>query len=178
MNKSEKETSVNALHEKLAKATFTAAVAFGKVDADTTIELRRAMRAAKVDYKVVKNTLALRAAKGTAVEKLAAHFKGPVAVTIAYDDVVASAKAVTEALKKAGEHVTLKGAVAEGSVLDAKGVIALSKMPNLNESRSMLLGMLNMPATRIAQIINAPGSALARVMQAHIDKTGEGEKAA
>lgn len=68
--------------------------------------------------------------------------------------------------------------MAEGNALDAKGVEALSKMPDLNTSRAMLLGMLMQPATRIAQIINAPGSALARVMQAHIDKTGGGEKAA
>jgi len=178
MNKSDKEVTIKGLHEKMSKATFAAAVSFSKIDADTTIELRRAFRKAKIDYKVVKNTLATLAAKGTSVEKLTPHFKGPVAVAMGYDDVVANAKSVTEALKKASEFVKIKGAVAEGSVLDAKGVEALSKMPGLQESRSMLLGMLLQPATRIAQIINAPGSSLARVLQAHVDKTGEGQKAA
>jgi large subunit ribosomal protein L10 len=177
MNKSQKETSVNELHEKMAKATFVAAVSHSKLDAETDIALRKAMREAKVDFKVVKNTLALRASKGTPVEKLAEHFSGPMAVAMAYGDVVAGAKAVTEAFKKAPTMITVKGGVAEGAAFDAKGVDALSKMPGLNELRAKLLGMLLQPATRIAQVINAPGASLARVLQARIDKEG-GEKAA
>jgi large subunit ribosomal protein L10 len=179
LKKSEKAATIESLHEKMGKATFVAAVSYGKLDANMEIELRKAMRNAKIDYKVVKNTLALRAAKGTVVENLSAHFAGPVAVAIGYGDVVANAKSVTEALKKApGEILKIRGAVAEGSTLDAKGVEALSKMPGLKESRSMLLGMLLQPATRIVQIINAPGSSLARVIQAHADKADEGAKAA
>jgi large subunit ribosomal protein L10 len=178
MNRSEKETAVGKLHEKMAKATFAAAVSFQKLDAFTDIELRKTMRAAKVDFKVVKNSLATLAAKGTPLEQLVPHFKGPVAVAIAYGDVVLSAKAVTAAFKKANEKITMKGAIAEGALMDAKGVEALSKMPGLNELRAQLLGMLKQPATRIAQIINAPASSLARVLQAHADKAGEGEKAA
>jgi large subunit ribosomal protein L10 len=177
MNKSEKEVVVNTLHEKMAKATFVATVEFGKVDALTDIELRTAMRIAKVDYKVVKNKLALRAAKGTAVEKLSPHFKGPVAVAMAYGDVVQGAKAITDAFKKAPDLIKLKGAVAEGATMDAKGVEQLSKMPGLQELRAQLLGMLTQPATRLVQVINAPGASLARVIQAHTDK-GEGQKAA
>lgn len=178
MNRSDKEVAVNTLHEKMAKATFVAAASFSKLDALTDIELRKAMRLSKIEYKVVKNTLALRAAKGTAAEKLADHFNGPVAVVLAYGDVVQSAKAVTEALKKAPEKVTIKGAVAEGAPMDAKGVEALSRMPGLNELRARLLGMLKTPATRLVQVINAPGASLARVVQAHVDKAGEGQKAA
>lgn len=178
MNKSEKEAVVSGLKEKLEKATFTAAIAFNKMDAFTTIDLRKNLRNAQVDYKVVKNTLALIASKGTPVEKLESHFTGPVAVAIGYGDVVQVAKALTDAIKKTNDKVVIKGAVVEGNTLDAKGVEALSKMPGLNESRAMLLGMLNQPATRIAQVINAPAGALARVLQAHIDKAGEGEKAA
>ena len=177
MNKSQKETTVNTLHEKMAKATFVAAVEHKKLDAATDIVLRKAMRDAKVDFKVVKNTLALRAAKGTPVEKLEAHFQGPVAVALAYGDVVQGAKAVTDAFKKAPEMIVVKGAVAEGAAMDAKGVEALSKMPGLPELRAKLLGMLMQPATRIAQVINAPAGSLARVLQAHADKEG-GQQAA
>src|SRR4051812_48237487 len=113
MNKTEKEAAVSSLHDMMAKATFVAAVSHNKLDAETDIVLRKAMREAKVDFKVVKNTLALRAAKGTDVEKLANHFTGPVAIAMAYMDVVQSAKAITEAFKKAPEMITLKGAIAE-----------------------------------------------------------------
>lgn len=165
MNKTEKEAAVTALHEKMTKATFVAAVAFTKLDANTAIELRKAMRKAKIDYKVVKNTLAKKAAKGTDVTKLDAHFAGPVAVAIGYDDMVASAKALFDFVKKAPEGVlTIKGAVAGGEAYDAKGVEALSKVPSLPETRSMLLALINTPAQQIA-----------RAIQAHVEKS---EKAA
>lgn len=156
MNKTEKETAVRELHEKMSKATFVAAVAFEKLDAQTAIDLRKAMRNAKVDYKVVKNTLAKKAAKGTAVEKLEAHFAGPVAVAMGYDDMVASAKAIAEFFKKAPEGaLRVKGAVADGEALDAKGVEALSKTPSLPETRAMLLALMNTPAQQIARVIQA-----------------------
>jgi len=178
MRKSEKEVAINGLREKMEKATFAAAMSHEKLNAATDIELRKAFRNGKIEYRVVKNTLALRAAKGTSVEKLAAHFKGPVAVALGYGDVVADAKAVTEALKKASAFVKIKGAVVEGATLDTKGVEALAKMPGLRESRSMLLGMLQQPATRLVRAINAPASAIARLLQAKLDKEGEAAKAA
>jgi len=171
MNKAEKETTVQALHEKLAKATFVAAVSFSKLDANTAIELRKAMRGAKIDYKVVKNTLAKKAAKGTAVEKLDAYFEGPVAVAISYGDMVQSAKTVTEFFKKAPEGtLKIKGAVADNAALDAKGVEALAKMPGLPETRATLLALLNTPATTLVRLFNTPAQQLARVVQAHADK--------
>lgn len=88
MNKSDKEAAVTELHEKMTKATFAAAVSFNKLNANQSIELRKALRTAKVDFKVIKNTLALRAAKGTTIEKLGNHFTGQMAVAIGYGDVV------------------------------------------------------------------------------------------
>jgi large subunit ribosomal protein L10 len=168
MNRSEKQVEIDALHEKMAKATFVAAIAHDRLDASTAIELRRAMRAGKIDYKVVKNTLALRAAKGTAVEKLAASFAGPVAVAIGYDDVVAAAKTVVDFVKKAPLNLKVVSGVAAGEQLDASGVEALSKVPSLPETRAQLLAMFNTPASRIA-----------RALQAHVDKQGgTGEQAA
>ncbi len=165
MNRTEKESIVNALHEKLNKATFVAAVAFNKLDANTAIELRKTMRASNIDYKVVKNTLAKKAAKGTSLEKLEAHFEGPVAVAIGYDDMVQTAKALVDFFKKAPEGaLKIKGAVADGRAMDAKAVEALSKVPSLPETRSMLLSLINTPASQIA-----------RVIQAHVDAS---EKAA
>jgi large subunit ribosomal protein L10 len=175
MDKSEKAPAVNELNAKMGKATFAAAIAFKKLDANTAIELRKAMRGAQIDYKVVKNTLALRASKGTPVEKLAPHFKGPVAVALGYGDMVQSAKSISEFLKKSPEMLSIKGAVADGEALDAKGVEALSKMPGLNETRAQLLALINTPATMLVRLLNEPGAQLARVVQAHVEK---GEKAA
>jgi len=173
MNKSEKEVAINSLHEKLAKASFVAAVGFSKLDAETAIDLRKKMREAGIDYKVVKNTLALRAAKGTAVEKLEKHFAGPVAVAIGYGDMVSTAKTISEFFKTKAEMLQIKGAVADGQAFDAKGVEALSKMPGLKETQAQLLALINTPATMMVRLLNEPGSQLARVLQAHVDKAGQ-----
>lgn len=178
MNRTEKETTVQALHEKLAKATFVAAVSFTKLDANTAIELRKAMRAAKVDYKVVKNTLAKKAAKGTPAEKLDAQFEGPVAVAIGYDDMIVSAKSITEFFKKAPEGtLKIKAAVADNAALDAAGVEALAKMPGLPETRATLLALISTPATTLVRLFSTPASQLARVVQAH-SEGGEKQQAA
>lgn len=173
MNRTEKEQAVESLREKLSKATFVATVSFEKLDAFTTIDLRRAMRQGEIDYKVVKNNLALLAAKGTAVEQLADQFVGPVAVAIGYGDTVAAAKAVTEAFKKTQDKVRIKAAVVDGNVHDASGVEALSKLPGLPELRAQLLAMINTPATTLVRLINTPGGQLARVLQAKVDKESE-----
>ena len=170
MDKSEKQVVIDDLHAKLAKASFVAAIKHDKLDAFTDIDLRKAMRAAKIDFKVVKNKLALRAAKGTSAEKLAAHFEGPVAVAIAYDDLPAAAKALTTFFKTKPNMLTVKGAVVDGALVDASGVDALAKMPGLPELRATLLALINTPATTLVRLINTPGTQVVRVLQAKADK--------
>lgn len=177
MDKSEKEAVVSTLHDKMSRANFVAAVKFSQLDANTAIELRRAMRKGGVEYKVVKNTLALRASKGTAAEKLEKAFEGPVAVAIGYDDVVGTAKVITEFFKKASDKLQIKAAVVEGEHMEASGVEALSKLPGLPEVRAQLLAMFNTPATTLARLLNTPGGQVARVLQARVDKEGAPEAA-
>lgn len=178
MNRTEKQAEIELLSEKMAKAVFVATIAYEKLDAFTAIDLRKAMREGGIDYKVVKNTLALRAAKGTEIEQIGETFSGPVAVAFGYDDPVSAAKTLTAFLKKAPEKLKVKGAVAAGSKLDAAGVEALSKMPGLPETRAQILAMINTPATTLLRLIKTPGEQLARVLQANVDKQGGEEKAA
>ena len=70
MQRNEKQQMVDALHTKLAKADFAVAISYKDIDAEATVKLRKTFRDSKVDYKVVKNTLAKLAAKGTPAEKL------------------------------------------------------------------------------------------------------------
>jgi large subunit ribosomal protein L10 len=175
MNKSEKEQAVAELHEMMKKATFAAAVAYDKLDANTTIELRKAMRNGKIDYKVVKNTLATRAAQGTSVEKITGAFTGPVAIALGYGDIGASAKVCNEAFKKATpEKIKVKTVVADGDLYEgAAGLDTLAKLPGLPELRATLLALINTPATTLVRLINTPGEQLARVIKANADKQGE-----
>ena len=170
MLKSEKEEMIKDLSEKFARAKTAVVAEFSKVDVETVTKLRAKLRDGKVEYKVLKNTLAKRAAKGTSVEAIAEDFVGPIALAISYDDVVAPAKILSDFIKDM-ETIKVKSAVVEGKRIDANGVKALAKMPGLPELRAQILGMLNQPAGKLVRTIAAPGSQLARVMQAHADKS-------
>jgi large subunit ribosomal protein L10 len=122
-----------------------------------------------VEYKVLKNTLAKRAAKGTPLEVISGDFTGPVAVVLSYDDVIAPAK-ILSAFIKDMETIKVRSAVVEGRKVDAAGVKALASLPGLPELRAQILGMLTQPAGKLVRTIAAPGSQLARVIQAYADK--------
>ena len=170
MLKSEKEVMIKELHEKFARTKSAVVAEFSKVDVETVTKLRRKFREGKVEYKVIKNTLARRAAEGTSVSVISDDFTGPVALCISYDDVVAPAKILMDFIKDM-ETIKVRSAVVDGRKVDANGVKALAKLPGLNELRAQLLGMLNQPAGKLVRTIAAPGSQLARVIQANADKS-------
>ena len=165
LNRTDKEKVIGELHAKMAKVK-TAILAEPKgLNVAVVTELRRKLREAKVDYRIVKNTLAARAAKGTPVEVVSDKFVGPTAIVMSYDDVVAPAKLLAEFMKDR-ENFAIRGAVVEGKLVDAKGVAALAKLPGLNELRAQILGMIAQPATKIARIVGTPAQQLARVLGA------------
>jgi large subunit ribosomal protein L10 len=169
VQKSEKEEMIKELTEKFQRAQTAIVAEFSKLNVETVTKLRRKFREAKVEYKVIKNTLAKRAAKGTSVEVISDDFKGPVALAISYDDVIAPAKILTEFVKDL-ETIKIRSAVVQGRKIDVEGVKALAKLPGLTELRGQLLGMLNQPASMLARTLSAPGSQLARVLQAHSEQ--------
>jgi large subunit ribosomal protein L10 len=175
MQRNEKQEMVGALNAKMSKAAFAVAVAYKNIDAEATVKLRKTFRDAKVDYKVVKNTLARLAAKGTSLEKLSSSLEGPSAIILGYDDVVAPAKLLQNVLKEQGEKMVVKAGVVQGNLVDAAGLKALANMPGLTELRGMLAGLIASPASRLVRLLNTPGSQIARVLGAKVEK---GDKAA
>lgn len=169
MQKSEKEALIAELHEKFAKTKTAVLAEFSKLNVETVTKLRKKFRDGGVEYKVLKNTLAKRAAKGTPVEVIADDFKGSVAVALSYGDVVAPAKILSDFIKDM-ETIKVRSASVEGKRVGPEGVTALAKMPGLPELRAQILGMINQPAGKLVRTIAAPGSQLARVLQAHADK--------
>jgi large subunit ribosomal protein L10 len=165
LNRTDKEAVIAELHAKMARSRAAIVAEPRGLDVETVTALRKKLRDAKVEYRVVKNTLAARAAKGTPVEVVADKFVGPTALVMSYDDVVAPAKLLTEFMKDR-DNFAIRGAVVEGALVDAKGVAALAKLPGLNELRAQILGMLAQPATKLARIIGTPAQQLARVLGA------------
>jgi large subunit ribosomal protein L10 len=169
LNRTEKEAVVGRLHDKMARAKAAILAEPRGLDVATVTELRRKCREAKVEYRIVKNTLAIRAAKGTALEALADKFAGPTALILSYDDVVAPAKILAD-FAKDRESFAIRTAVVEGKVVDARGIAALAKLPGLPELRSRIAGMLMQPAAKLARVLGTPGQQLARVIGARKDQ--------
>lgn len=169
MLKSEKEILIKELTDKFTRAKGVIVAEFNKLDVDTVNKLRKKLRDGNVEWKVLKNTLAKRAAKGTSVEKVSDDFVGPVALAISYDDVVAPAK-ILAAFVKGLETVKIRSGVIQGQKIDAAGVQALAKLPGLNELRSTILGMINQPATKLLRTIKEPSGSLVRVIKAKSEK--------
>jgi large subunit ribosomal protein L10 len=167
--KSEKEALIKEMNDKFVRAKSVVITEFKKVDVETVTKLRKKLRDGGVEYKVLKNTLAKRAAKGTAFEVIADDFVGPVAASFSYGDVIAPAKILTEFIKDL-ETFKIKSGVVDGKKMSAKDVQTLAKLPGLNELRAKLLGMLNQPAGKLVRTIAEPGAKLARVLAAKADK--------
>jgi large subunit ribosomal protein L10 len=117
-------------------------------------ELRRQVHRAKADYKVVKNTLAKRALKGTAFEALSEHFVGTTAVAYAGDDPVALAKVLTTFAKTA-PALKIKAAVVQGRSIKTAEVTDLASLPGKPELYAKLLFVLQAPMVQIVRVLNA-----------------------
>ncbi len=131
-------------------------------------DLRSRMRVAGGSVKVAKNRLAKIALQGTVSETITDLFVGQTIIAYASDPV--AAPKVTMEFAKINDKLVILGGAMGATSLNAEKVKALASMPSLDELRAKLVGMIVTPATRIAQIVNAPAAQLARVFGAYARK--------
>jgi large subunit ribosomal protein L10 len=170
MNRTEKQALIDDLHTEFGRSPHAILVDFRGLSVPAVTEFRRKVRQAGSRYRVVKNSLALRALKDTPLEKLGAKFDQTTGVAYTGKDPVALAKVLVDFAK---EHpaLSVKGGLVSGSqVLDAEGVKALSAMPSLPELRARLLGLMSAPAQKVVRLLNAPATKLVRVLEARRQK--------
>lgn len=129
MKRLEKEQLVQELRDKFSSATVTILTEFNGLDVSEMTELRQKLRSAEGELRVVKNTLARRAAEGTNAAAAQASFQGPVAVAFGYADPVAPARILKEFIEKRSEKIRIKIGVVEGQVLDPKGLKRVASLP-------------------------------------------------
>jgi large subunit ribosomal protein L10 len=169
----EKETEQGELEAAFRGTDTAVLVDYRGVSVPQVTELRRQVRAAGASYRVVKNTIAKRAVKGTALAGLDVHFKGATAVVYTSKDPVAMAKVLTTFVKTAPSF-TFKAAVVQGREVPAKAVDDLASLPGKPELYAKLLFLLNAPAQRLVTVLSAVPRDLVNVLAAAERKKSEG----
>ena len=168
MDRSKKADSVaqlNAVFNEVGVVVITRNL--GLSVAQSTV-LRGKVRDAGATYKVAKNRLAKLAIQDTNYEGIGEFLTGPTAIATSVDP-VAAAKAIVD-FAKTTDKIEIVGGAMGALVLNAEGVKALASMPSLDELRAKLIGLVQAPATKIAQLSTAPAAKLARVFGAYAAK--------
>jgi large subunit ribosomal protein L10 len=154
VSRADKEQELQELTSAFQAANTAILVDYRGLDVPSVTELRQQIRAAKGQYRVVKNTLAIRASKGTSFEALESHFEGTTAVAYTGDDAVALAKVLTTFMKNA-PALKVKAAVVQGQSVKAAEVTDLANLPGKPELYSKLLFLLQAPMQQFVSVLAA-----------------------
>ena len=167
MDRSQKAESVASLNAVFSEVgVVIVARNLGLTVAQSTA-LRGKIRDAGASYKVAKNRLAKLAIKDTDYAGIGDMFTGPTAIATSVDP-VAAAKAVVD-FAKTNDKLEIVGGSMGSLVLNAEGVKALAALPSLDQLRGTIIGLVQAPATKIAQLVTAPAAKLARVFGAYAE---------
>ena len=164
-----KQVLVDGIREKLEASQAVILVDYCGLTAEQMANLRRQLREKDSELRVVKNTLALRAARGTSLAQALDLFRGPTAFVYGFKDPVETAKVLVKFAKEV-DQLKLKGGVIEGKVFGPEDVDALSKLPSREVLIATLLATFNAPITGFVNVLAANLRGLVTVLNAIKDK--------
>jgi large subunit ribosomal protein L10 len=164
MNKEEKQQTVAFLSEQFRSIDSAFLINYRGLKVVDATEMRRKIREINGSYVVVKNTLALRAAKQTKLEQLEPFFQGPTAVAYHPKDVVGLAKLLTE-IGKGNPNFEFKAALVEGKVVSPNEIQAIASMPSREVMLSKLVFLLKAPLQKLTTVLKAPVRDLGLVLK-------------
>ncbi|CAA0090464.1 50S ribosomal protein L10 [Starkeya nomas] len=165
MDRAQKEELVTSLSEVFKSTSVVVVAHYSGLTVAQMQALRRQMKASGATVKVAKNRLAKIALEGSDVAHVASLLKGPTIIAYSSDPVAAPKVAVDFA--KANDKFVILGGAMGTTALNVDGVKALATLPSLDELRAKLVGLIQAPATKIAQLSTAPAAKLARVFGAY-----------
>jgi large subunit ribosomal protein L7/L12 len=178
MKKEDKAVAVAELAEKFSRARLAILTECAGLPVNQVTELRKQLRGAKAEYRVVKNTLAARACEGTSLAGAKPHFKGPLGVVIGYDDPVLPTKVLRDFIQaeKREEKIRITVGILEGKIVQPAELAAVAKLPKREVLVAMLLSAMQGPVRGLVYALSGVLSGIVRVVAAIQDKRkGEGD---
>ncbi|PYQ76496.1 MAG: 50S ribosomal protein L10 [Acidobacteria bacterium] len=163
VTRADKEQELHQLEQAFKGSETAILVDYKGLTVPQVTDLRRQIRGAKASYKVVKNTLAKRALKGTRFAALEKYFEGTTAVAYTATDPVALAKTLTTFVKTA-PTLTIKAAVVQGTSVAPAGITDLANMPSKPELYARLLGTMQAPMVNVVRVLRAAPQDLMNVL--------------
>lgn len=165
----EKIERVQELKDKIERSTITLSADYTRTSVNQMTQLRRAMRAAGVEFTVVKNTLIYLAADQAGRPQVKEIVQGPSAVAFGYDDPAAAAKTMSDYARVNANTFSIIGAVmGDGAALGPDGVTRLATLPPKPQLLAILLAQMQAPMTRLVRALNGPVQNLDNVLRARM----------
>ena len=173
MDRTQKETFVSDLRDRLQKAPVVYLTDFTGLDVKSITDLRRSLKDSGAEYVVVKNRLAKLAFEGTELPDISADLVGPTGMVLGYDDVVAPAKALTDFAKAHDKKPAFKLGILENAVLQPEQIDRLANLPSKEQLLSMLAGALEAPMAMLATAMEGKLQEMAGLLDALKEERGE-----
>ena len=167
-----KARSVETLRERLGTAKTAVLTEYRGLTVRQLSDLRKQLKAAAAEYKVVKNRLARLAVKDLPLDPLGGHFKGPTGLVFTAKDPVPVAKALQNFVR-ANPTLTIKLGFVEGKVVQPAELRALAELPSRETLRSQLVGAMQGPASQLVSLLTAPQRELVRILEARSQKPAQ-----
>lgn len=165
MASAEKTESVASLRERLSGVRTAVLTEYRGLSVQQMSELRKSLKGARAEYKVVKNRLARIAVKDSPLDGLAAHLTGPTGLAFTREDPVSVAKAL-QAFARTHPALTIKVGLVEGRVLAPAEIRSLADLPSKEALRAQLLGAIEGPMSQLVSLLTAVQGQLVRVLEA------------
>ncbi len=174
MSREKKVQIIDSLEQLFSRCNIAVLTDYRGISATEMTDLRRQLREAGIEYRVVKNTLARFAAQRVGREELAGFFEGPVAIAFGYDDITEPAKALAEYIETSKASMSIRGGFLPDRLLTSEDIATLSKVPSREVLLAQVVGGVQSPISALVSHLTAPMSRIIGVLQSRIQQM-EGE---